>query len=131
MKKTDTPSWVENQANGWFETANQHVGYTNAEASFAVTAISAGQVTIQYKVSSEENSDKLTVKYNDTVIADGISGDGNWLSYAVSCNAGDTFTVSATYAKDGFVDLYSDTAFIKIDGEHHTWADLLQIVTHT
>lgn len=105
-------AWAQGSDNVW-TSQNQNAGSTSATAKWVITATEAGTVTISYKVSSEQNYDKLTVKVNDETVANAISGNGSWIDYTVECGAGDTVTVNATYSKDGSGNSSSDTGYIK------------------
>lgn len=105
-------AWVQGSDDVW-TSQNQKASSTSATAKWVITATEAGTVTISYKVSSEQNYDKLTVKVNDETVANAISGAGEWIDYTVECGAGDTVTVNATYSKDGSGDSNNDTGYIK------------------
>lgn len=105
-------AWAQGSDDVW-TSQNQKASSTSATAKWVITATEAGTVTISYKVSSEQNYDKLTVKVNDETVANAISGNGSWIDYTVECGAGDTVTVNATYSKDGSGDSNSDTGYVK------------------
>lgn len=105
-------AWAQGSDDVW-TSQNQKASSTSATAKWVITATEAGTVTISYKVSSEQNYDKLTVKVNDEIVANAISGSGSWIDYTVECGAGDTVTVNATYSKDGSGDSNNDTGYIK------------------
>lgn len=105
-------TWAQGSDDVW-TSQNQKASSTSATAKWVITATEAGTVTISYKVSSEQNYDKLMVKVNDETVANAISGNGSWIDYTVECGAGDTVTVNATYSKDGSGDSNSDTSYVK------------------
>ena len=112
-KETVTrPYWALNDSGEWI-SKNQGKSSSSATATWVITAVTAGVVTVSYKVGSEQNYDKLTVKVNGTTVADAISGSVDWTDYTVDCNAGDTVTVEAAYSKDGSTDNNGDTAYVK------------------
>lgn len=106
--------WVEDSSaeNAW-KSNNQKLSSTSATASWTVTAVSYGTLSVWYKVSSESGCDKLTVNVNGTTVASAISGSGSWIEHTVECSSGDTITVNATYSKDSSADSNDDTAYVK------------------
>lgn len=104
-----TPSTINN----WFGVANSsqyfvgdgtglyksnNNGINSSTAQTILTAKYSVNVSFQYRVSSEQNYDKLTITVGGTTVANGISGtsSGSWSGRVA---AGQTITFK--YAKDG------------------------------
>lgn len=109
------PAWVVDSAGG-YKSNNCHAENTTATATFTLTPSESGALTISYKVSSEANYDKLTVKVDGTVVADAISGTVDWTAHEVSVTAGTDVVIEASYVKDSSNDSNSDTAWVKWSG---------------
>lgn len=107
-------AWIIDESISGWKSNNQSASSSSATATWSVTSTTAGTLNISYKVGSEANYDKLTVKVNNETIANAISGNLDWTDYEIACSAGDTVTVTATYAKDGSGDQNGDTAYIRI-----------------
>ena len=91
---------------------NQNVGNSSATSTFTITTGSeAGTLSFDYTVSSETNWDKLTITVNGTTVANAISGEQS-KTYSVLATANTTYTIVATYKKDGSGNIGADTASI-------------------
>ena len=91
---------------------NQNVASSTATSTFTITTGStAGTLSFDYTVSSESYYDKLTITVNGTTIANAISGEHS-KTYNVSATANTTYTIVATYTKDGGGNKGTDTATI-------------------
>ena len=100
---TSSPGYLSN---------NQNVASSTATSTFTITTgTEAGTLSFDYTVSSESNYDKLTITVNGTTIANAISGEQS-KTYSVSVTANTTYTIVATYKKDGSGDKGTDTAAI-------------------
>ncbi len=113
-------TWSEESTNVW-KSDNTGVGSTTAQATFEITASSAGTLKVWYKVGSEANYDKFTVRVNNTTVANSISGDIDWAAYEVAYTTGSTVTVSVSYVKDGSGDRNGDTAYVKFESDDVTF----------
>ena len=100
---TSSPGYLSN---------NQNVASSSATSTFTITTGSeAGTLSFDYTVSSESNYDKLTITVNGTTVANAISGERS-KTYSVSATANTTYTIVATYTKDGSGNKGTDTATI-------------------
>lgn len=107
-------TWITDTSADYAQkTNNQGNSSTTANASWSISATTAGTLTVSYKVGSEANYDKLTVTVNGTTVANAISGNVDQTDYTVDCSAGDTVTVTGAYFKDGSGDSNGDTGYIK------------------
>jgi len=87
-------------------------GVNNAVSTYSIKAgTSAITVTYEYKVSSEQNYDKLTIKKGTEILVNGISGSTSYVSQTVTLQAGETLTF--TYSKDSSGNNNDDCAYIK------------------
>lgn len=109
-------TWSEESTNVW-KSDNAGKGSVTANATLKISVITAGTLKLWYKVGSEANCDKYTVKVNGTTVANAISGEVDWTEYDITCNAADEITVSVSYAKDGSVDKNGDTAYVKFESD--------------
>ena len=95
-----------------YTSNNKGVKSSTATSTFTiVTGSTSGTLSFDYSVSSESNYDKLTITVNGTTVANAISGEQS-KTYSVSATASTTYTIVATYKKDGSVDKGADTASI-------------------
>ena len=100
---TSSPGYLSN---------NQNVSSSTATSTFTITTgTEAGTLSFDYTVSSESRYDKLTITVNGTTIANAISGEQS-KTYSVSTTANTTYTIVATYTKDGSGNKGTDTAAI-------------------
>jgi len=102
--------------NPWTETegllTSGGKGVNNAVSTYSIKAgTSAITVTYEYKVSSEQNYDKLTIKKGTEILVNGISGSTSYVSQTVTLQAGETLTF--TYSKDSSGNNNDDCAYIK------------------
>ena len=113
-------TWSEESTNVW-KSDNAGKSGLSASATFKITVDSAGTLKLWYKVGSEANCDKYTVKVNGTTVANAISGEVDWTKYDVTCVAEDEVTVSVSYSKDNSIDENGDTAYIKFESDDATF----------
>ena len=118
--------WVEDTENGGYKSNNQSKGSTTASATFTLTPSASGILKISYKVGSESNYDKLTVKVDGATIANAISGNLDWADHDVTVTAGTAISVQVSYQKDRSGDQNGDTAYIKWSGVAVTVAEDIQ-----
>ena len=98
---TSSPGYLSN---------NQNVASSTATSTFTITTgTEAGTLSFDYTVSSE-SYDKLTITVNGTMIIN--AGGEQSKTYSVSATANTTYTIVATYKKDGSVNKGADTASI-------------------
>lgn len=108
--------WVEDTENGGYKSNNRGKGGTTATATFTLTPSVSGTLKLSYKVGSEGNYDKLTVKVDGATVANAISGNLDWADHDVTVTAGTAVTVQVSYQKDNSGDQNGDTAYIKWSG---------------
>lgn len=76
---------------------SDNAGTSSSSAAMTLTFSQAARLDFAYRVSSEANYDKFTLKHGtDTLIT--ASGNGEWTQFAVSVAAGDSLTFQ--YEKD-------------------------------
>lgn len=111
-----TNGWAKG-SDGIYVSKNKGRQSTTATAKWTIVFPTGGLAStsdVIYKVSSEQNYDKLTVKVDGTTIANGISGAGSWITYSFSNTEG-SHTLEASYSKDGSQDKNDDCAYININ----------------
>ena len=87
---------------------NQH----STSSTYTITARVNMTLVLQYRVSSENNCDKLAILKNGNNQFNPISGSTSYTSLTLTLVAGDTVTF--VYSKDGSVNSYNDSAYVKI-----------------
>lgn len=99
---------VRSDNENYLESANK--GKSSSSASMTLTANEKRLVSFRYRVSSEANYDKFTVKVGSNVILT-ESGNLDWKSYSVVLCQGETLTL--TYSKDSSGDRNDDVVQLK------------------
>ena len=92
-----------------FRSTNFHVH--GSTATMVITFFGTGTVEYQYKVSSEQSCDYLTIRKNSYQLHR-VSGNGSWQSSSIGVLNGDTMTI--IYSKDSSVHSNDDTAYFRI-----------------
>ena len=90
---------------------NKGKASSTATTQWTINVSQSVSYDIKYRVSSEQNYDKLTIVLNGSTIVSAISGAGSELTYSATLKAG-TNTLSATYAKDSSGDKNDDMAYV-------------------
>lgn len=86
------------------------------KASWTIVIPAPGMLSVRYRVSSEKNYDKLTLKVDGATVANAVSGDIAWTDHEVECTEGQTIIVTAVYSKDHSVDTGDDAAYVSFGG---------------
>ena len=105
---TNSTTYPFTLSDGWYSSTNKS---NSTSSSFTLTAKHDCELTVFYKVSSEQNYDKLIIKQNSSTLAT-ASGTVSETSLTVTLVAGDVFTF--TYSKDGSQSSGSDVAQFKL-----------------
>lgn len=97
-------------------------GKDSTQTTISYTAVTRGEITVEYKISTEDY-DYLVIKVNDTeVLRD--SGDKSWQMYIFEVKASDVVTIS--YIKDAGVYYgYDCVYFRKISFEEKNYATVV------
>lgn len=98
---------------------NNGIPSSTARSILSFTVNQTSSLTFGYWVSSERYYDKLTIKVDNNVICDGISGSTGNSSYYVSLEKGD-HTITLEYTKNNSINSYDDCGYIyniAINGE--------------
>lgn len=103
---SSSTGWTEKD--GMLQTLNKGKSYTTSTLTLTFTEDAC--ISFQYKASTEESYDKLTIALNGSTKAT-ASGDTGWRSMTVEAAAGDKLTFS--YKKDGSGDKNDDTCYLK------------------
>lgn len=100
-----------------FTSSNQGKASSSSILKLTFTTTSAGNLSFKYLVGSESNYDKLNVVLNDgttsTNLVSNKSGNVAETEASTGLESGKTYTLTATYSKDGSGDKNGDTATIK------------------
>ena len=107
---------TNDEINPWTETegllTSGGKGVNNAVSTYTIAADSSAiTVTFEYKVSSEKNYDKFTIKKGTEILVNGISGSTEYQALTVTLQAGEVLTF--TYSKDSSGNTGDDCAYIK------------------
>ncbi len=109
-------NWIEDSANGGYKSNIKSVNLGVANAVLTLTPAETGMLTFSYKVSSEKNYDKLTIKHGSTTIANEISGEVDWTDFEIPVTAGVDIVLNISYIKDDSRNVGDDTAYVKWSG---------------
>lgn len=107
---------------------NTGVANSTARSILTFTLNQASILTYGYRVSSEKNADKLTVKVDNYYVCDGISGYNNNSTKSEALSKGD-HTITLEYSKDDYENSYDDCGYIyniAINGELLSNDDFVQ-----
>lgn len=110
-KNTSNGSYAFVQDGEKWTSNNKGVKSSTATSTWKITVEKDTEYTIKYKVSSEGNYDKLTIKLDNITIANAISGAGSELTYKNTLTAGE-HTLTATYSKDSSGDKNNDCGYV-------------------
>lgn len=108
---TGTTAWKGSTLDGESVLMSGSKGKSRSTSTLTLTFTDDTHLTFEYKVSSEDDSDKCTIKLGDTVLVDEESGDQDWKGLEVDASSGDKLTV--TYKKDSAVDKYDDCVYLR------------------
>lgn len=94
------------------KSGNSNKSSTTSTLVISYSASVGDIISFSYKVSSEANYDKLTIKVGNTTVAN-VSGDEAYTDYSYTVTTAGVMELSFSYSKDGSVDKNSDAGFIK------------------
>ena len=117
--------WVADSDNGGYKSDIKGVNNGSSPETIKLTPTESGKLSISYKVSSEKNFDKLTIKVNGTTVANAISGEVDWTDYETDVVAGADITIEVNYTKDATGNKGDDTGYVKWSGVNVT-SELVQ-----
>ena len=99
-----------------FKSTNQSKSSSSSILKLTFTTTGAGNLSFKYSVGSESNYDKLNVVLSDgttpTNLVSNKSGNVAETEVSTALESGKTYTLTATYSKDGSGDSNGDTATI-------------------
>ena len=99
-----------------FKSTNQSKYSSSSILKLTFTTTGAGKLSFKYSVGSESNYDKLNVVLSDgttpTNLVSNKSGNVAETEVSTALESGKTYTLTATYSKDGGGDQNGDTATI-------------------
>lgn len=111
--ENDGFTWIEDPKTNGYKSNIVNISEGKAEATVTLTPSTDGQFTIMYKVESEKNCDKFTMKVNNIMYVNELSGYTNWVGEGVDGVANKPITVSLSYTKDKYQGNGTDTVYIK------------------
>lgn len=96
----DVPAWTCNSSTGKWLTSNDQQTYTHYIATWTITALTAGTVTITYKTgASSTNQAYATLTVNGETLLN--AGHKTPLTHSIECSEGDAVTVYIDYYDKG------------------------------
>ena len=99
-----------------FKNTNQSKHSTSSILKLTFTTTSDGTLSFNYTVGSEKSYDKLTITINNgsttTTLVNAVSGSVSSTPVSTSLTANTSYTLTATYSKDGSGDQNGDTTTI-------------------
>lgn len=108
---SSTNKWKVTTLDGEDVLMSGNKGKSNSSSTLQLTFTSDTTMTFDYKVSSEANYDKLTVKLGETTLVGGVSGKIDWTTLEVEAKNKDVLTI--TYSKDGSGDRNDDCVYLR------------------
>ena len=66
---------------------------SNSSSTLQLTITADTNLSFEYKVSTEEKYDKLTIKQGSTTLVDGVSGVIDWTRLEIDAKSGDVITI--------------------------------------
>ena len=82
-----------------------------ATSTLTLTFTEDSHLSFEYKVSSEAEYDKCTIKLGTSILVNGKSGNQDWKGLDVDAKRGEKLTVE--YSKDGSGDKYDDCVYLR------------------
>ena len=95
-----------------FTSNNQGKNSTEATTAITFTPNKDGKLSFKWKVDSENNYDKLTIKLNEKTLVNGKSGNNINGNIEENIIKNTNYTLTLNYKKDSSYDRYTDTASI-------------------
>lgn len=84
---------------------------SNSSSTLQLTITADTNLSFEYKVSTEEKYDKLTIKQGSTTLVDGVSGVIDWTRLEIDAKKGDVITI--VYKKNYSGDKNNDCIYVR------------------
>ena len=90
--------WKVSTLDGETVLVSGNNGKSNSSSTLQLTMTDSVNLSFEYKVSTEQKFDKLTISNGDTKLVDGVSGLIDWTPLEINARQGDV--ISIVYSKD-------------------------------
>ena len=108
---SSTNKWKVTTLDGEDVLMSGNKGKNSSSSTLQLTFTSDTTMTFDYKVSSEQNYDKLTVKLGSETLVDSVSGVIDWTTQEVEAKNGDVLTI--VYKKDSGGNKNDDCVYVR------------------
>ena len=108
---SSTNKWKVTTLDGEDVLMSGNKGKNSSSSTLQLTFTSDTTMTFDYKVSSEQNYDKLTVKLGSETLVDSVSGVIDWTTQEVEAKNGDVLTI--VYKKDSSGNKNDDCVYVR------------------
>lgn len=106
-----TKKWKVTTLDGEDVLMSGNKGQSYASSTLQLTITADTNLSFEYKVSTEEKYDKLTIKQGSTTLVDGVSGVIDWTRLEIDAKSGDVITI--VYKKDSSSDKNDDCIYVR------------------
>lgn len=106
-----TEKWKVTTLDGEDVLMSGNKGQSYASSTLQLTITADTNLSFEYKVSTEEKYDKLTIKQGSTTLVDGVSGVIDWTRLEIDAKSGDVITI--VYKKDSSNDKNDDCIYVR------------------
>lgn len=103
--------WKVSTLDGETVLVSGNNGKSNSSSTLQLTMTDSVNLSFEYKVSTEERRDKLTISNGETKLVDGVSGLTDWIRLEINAEQGDV--ISIVYKKDYDVDKHDDCVYLR------------------
>ena len=105
-----TKKWTVSTKDGG-EVLKSASGMSSSSSTLQLTMKDTVNLSFEYKVSTEERWDKLTISNGETKLVDGVSGLTDWIRLEINAEQGDV--ISIVYKKDSSGDKNDDCVYLR------------------
>lgn len=102
--------WTVSMKDGG-EVLKSASGMSSSSSTLQLTMKDTVNLSFEYKVSTEERWDKLTISNGETKLVDGVSGLTDWIRLEINAEQGDV--ISIVYKKDSSGDKNDDCVYLR------------------
>lgn len=103
--------WTVSTLDGETVLVSGNKGKSNSSSTLQLTMKDTVNLSFEYKVSTEQKFDKLTISNGDTKLVDGVSGLIGWTPLEINARQGDV--ISIVYKKDSSGDKNDDCVYLR------------------
>lgn len=103
--------WTVSTLDGETVLVSGNKGKSNSSSTLQLTMKDTINLSFEYKVSTEQKFDKLTISNGDTQLVNGVSGLTDWTRLDIDAKQGDV--ISIVYKKDGSGDKNDDCVYLR------------------